>query len=420
MVWLGISVLLGGMGLSSWLLSLSGTHLWILLLGAAALCLLVHLGHVIERHGLVALLPGNTHLLFSRPLFAMLHQFVTRVTTLSCYVVRIGMLACMDLNEAQSKELLEGLDPELRRAIFQQPLQQMLPSPLQRLLFGRQWRSSLAAFPAAKERSLPSALHTPSDDDVLQHDDASRGDLGVSRDLSGSNCSFAGGGDEAGGSNQGLRCRRPAAGSSVSTNVESGTASAEDVLEAVRLVNASADRSQASATYSTLEKIFSAKAAGTAVGAARLLVGPVAVKAVETANLSRAKVSELGEGVQKVAADPKAKVAAASAVGGAVTLGASGGATGLVSGGLVGATLGLVPALFTFGLSIPVGAALGGGAGLCVGSAVGGTAGFVGGGVAGYKLSGNSDNSGQIEDRQEQDEVSLSGYGPVLTEVPAS
>merc|ERR1719383_916726 len=156
------------------------------------------------------------------------------------------------------------------------------------------------------------------------------------------------------------------------------------------------------------------KTAGTAFGAARSLVEPVAVKAVETASFSRAKVSELGEGVQRVAADPKAKVTAASAVGGAVTLGASGGATGLVSGGLVGAAVGLVPAVFTFGLSIPVGAALGGGTGLCVGSAVGGTAGFVGGGIAGYKL------SEQNEDKPEQKELCLSGHGPVLTEVPAS
>mmetsp|Transcript_114078 Transcript_114078/g.368529 ORF Transcript_114078/g.368529 Transcript_114078/m.368529 type:complete len:99 (+) Transcript_114078:254-550(+) len=76
----------------------------------------------------------------------------------------------------------------------------------------------------------------------------------------------------------------------------------------------------------------------------------------------------------------------ASAVGGAVTLGAGGGATGLVSGGVLGAAVGVLPAVFTFGLSIPVCAALGSGAGLCMGSAVGGTAGLVGGGAAGYRL----------------------------------
>merc|ERR1719276_510571 len=113
-------------------------------------------------------------------------------------------------------------------------------------------------------------------------------------------------------------------------------------------MNATPDKSQASATYLTCEKIVSAKAAGTACGAALSLVKPVAEKAVETASLSRAKVSELGEGMQRVAADPKAQVTAASAVGGGVVGGASGGATGLVSGGLVGAALGVVPVIFTF------------------------------------------------------------------------
>ena len=58
---------------------------------------------------------------------------------------------------------------------------------------------------------------------------------------------------------------------------------------------------------------------------------------------------------------------------------------GLASGSMAGAVVGLVPALFTFGLSIPIGAVLGGGAGLCVGTAVGGTSGLVVGGAAGYK-----------------------------------
>jgi len=41
-----------------------------------------------------------------------------------------------------------------------------------------------------------------------------------------------------------------------------------------------------------------------------------------------------------------------------------------------------VPAIFTFGLSIPVFAAVGGGAGLCVGGATG----ALGGGAAGYGI----------------------------------
>merc|ERR1711879_265909 len=45
-----------------------------------------------------------------------------------------------------------------------------------------------------------------------------------------------------------------------------------------------------------------------------------------------------------------------------------------------GAAIGVVPALFTFGLSIPVGAVIGGGLGLCAGSSTG----AVGGGAVGY------------------------------------
>jgi len=77
------------------------------------------------------------------------------------------------------------------------------------------------------------------------------------------------------------------------------------------------------------------------------------------------------------------QVTAASAVGGAAALGASGGASGLFAGGAIGAACGVVPAIFTFGLSIPIGAALGGATGLCVGTVTGGAVGLVGGGVAG-------------------------------------
>lgn len=82
-------------------------------------------------------------------------------------------------------------------------------------------------------------------------------------------------------------------------------------------------------------------------------------------------------------ADKNVQVTAASAVGGAAALGASGGATGLVTGSAIGAACGIMPALFTFGLSIPVGAVLGGSAGLCMGTVAGGTMGLVGGGAAG-------------------------------------
>merc|ERR1712046_374223 len=65
-------------------------------------------------------------------------------------------------------------------------------------------------------------------------------------------------------------------------------------------------------------------------------------------------------------------------------VGAGGGLMGLTAGAGVGAAVGVVPAIFTFGLSIPVGAFIGGTFGLCAGTVVGGSAGLVGGGAAGY------------------------------------
>merc|ERR1712217_58596 len=115
-------------------------------------------------------------------------------------------------------------------------------------------------------------------------------------------------------------------------------------------------------------------------------ITPMKSNAINIANCTKAKAAEVGSRMKDVATDPKVQTTAISAAGSAVALGTSGGATGLVAGGFMGTAVGVVPALFTFGLSIPRGAALGSGAGLCVGTVVGGTAGLVGGGVAGCSV----------------------------------
>jgi len=78
------------------------------------------------------------------------------------------------------------------------------------------------------------------------------------------------------------------------------------------------------------------------------------------------------------------QVVAASGLGGAVLVGAGGAGAGLLAGGAAGAAIGLVPALFTFGLSIPIGAVIGGTCGTVVGAATGGTVGLTGGSAIGY------------------------------------
>jgi len=104
----------------------------------------------------------------------------------------------------------------------------------------------------------------------------------------------------------------------------------------------------------------------------------------EVAVRAKAKASELGANTKALALNPAAQATSGGAAGGAIAMGAAGGGLGLVAGGAAGAAVGLVPALFTFGLSIPVCAALGSGAGACLGTAAGGTTGLVGGGAVGY------------------------------------
>ena len=48
--------------------------------------------------------------------------------------------------------------------------------------------------------------------------------------------------------------------------------------------------------------------------------------------------------------------------------------------------MGLLPALFTFGLSIPFGAVVGGGCGMVIGGTVGSAVGGTGGGAVGYSV----------------------------------
>jgi hypothetical protein len=106
--------------------------------------------------------------------------------------------------------------------------------------------------------------------------------------------------------------------------------------------------------------------------------------AVAKALDAKAKAEELSVATKEFASKKSVQTTAASAVGGAVAMGTGGAVTGAATGSIAGAAAGLPFALFTFGLSIPVGAVLGGGAGIVVGATTGATAGAMGGGAAGY------------------------------------
>jgi len=105
--------------------------------------------------------------------------------------------------------------------------------------------------------------------------------------------------------------------------------------------------------------------------------------ALAYAKVGKEKTSEFGTKALEVAQDGKFQATAGSAVAGAAALGTSGAATGLVAGGVLGAAVGVIPAIFTFGLSIPIGAMIGSGAGLATGATIGTTVGAIGGGAAG-------------------------------------
>jgi len=85
-----------------------------------------------------------------------------------------------------------------------------------------------------------------------------------------------------------------------------------------------------------------------------------------------------------IAKDPQIQAIALSISGGAVALGATGGACGMAVGGAAGAAVGILPAVFTFGLSIPVCAVVGGTVGTIGGMVVGSGAGIATGGLT-YK-----------------------------------
>eukprot|EP00435_Cladocopium_sp_Y103_P015615 s2192_g3.t2 len=120
------------------------------------------------------------------------------------------------------------------------------------------------------------------------------------------------------------------------------------------------------------------------VEGAKARVAAGRAKALETVDSAKAKASEARDKAHAFAKNDHVRATAVGVAGGATTLGTTGAATGLCAGTVVGAAAGVVPALFTFGLSIPVGAALGAGAGLFMGTAVGATAGALSGGAAGY------------------------------------
>merc|ERR1719297_791342 len=82
--------------------------------------------------------------------------------------------------------------------------------------------------------------------------------------------------------------------------------------------------------------------------------------AKEAYTLAPIKARQAAREADKLIRDQSFRASAASSVPGAVPLGTAGGVAGLASGATIGGVVGLPLALFTFGLSIPVSATIGG------------------------------------------------------------
>eukprot|EP00930_Biecheleria_cincta_P063296 TRINITY_DN48823_c0_g1_i1.p1 TRINITY_DN48823_c0_g1~~TRINITY_DN48823_c0_g1_i1.p1 ORF type:complete len:493 (-),score=64.84 TRINITY_DN48823_c0_g1_i1:370-1812(-) len=104
---------------------------------------------------------------------------------------------------------------------------------------------------------------------------------------------------------------------------------------------------------------------------------------IKAANVS-ASGHSLRRKVTDIVTSRKFHVVAASATAGAAVLGTTGAAAGTLLGSMAGAAVGIIPAAFTFGLSIPLGAVLGGGTGLMAGATTGVGTGLAAGTAAGY------------------------------------
>jgi len=92
------------------------------------------------RHGLLTLLPRGAPKLFQRPLFDLLRDAITVVKRRVLSVIQVVVLLVFSLSEKEKKDIVEGLDPDLRKNLFSRPLGELLPRWLQRLLFGPEQR----------------------------------------------------------------------------------------------------------------------------------------------------------------------------------------------------------------------------------------------------------------------------------------
>jgi len=364
---LGVAVWGGVSSPAQWIVDYCG-RLPLLVLVIAGTCTVVsivcfgvHLLHRLDRGGLLSLLPPTMVKLLTRPPFEYVRVLVCSAVYAACNLLHVVFLVCLNLSEQQRKELLEGMDPSLRKILFQRSLLQSLPGPIQRLLLGRQ--AFADAVGRSEDMSQFELIPPPALYEAEVNASAPSNTQGVAsgHDLT---RAFL---DESFGP------------------VPKIAAAQLDVLRSVKM-EGFLEATGAATTVSTFNHILREKAQASAVGAAKVIRGGVAGQMEKTCHYSRLRFSELREGFKEVASTLCARVVAACAFAGALCIGAGGAAVGAVIGGTIGVALGLLLAIFTFGLSIPIGAAMGATTGFCIGSTCGSATGLAAGGIAGFSV----------------------------------
>jgi hypothetical protein len=346
-----------------WFLSARFFQQLLLILAIAWVCFVIYLVGRIQRVGLLGLLPGWVAAKCRRPPFETVNEVLDRAIVFGSNLLRVAMLASMDLTEEQRLASLEGFTSDFYRDLFNRPLLEQVPPPILKLLVGRGEQGSPQK---AQHATLGLQLATPRC-------------VSIDGDFT--------------------KTRRKAANELVlSCRSHSPRPSAQDSLrELGNLVRDIRDDNKGRIASLGLQQIFNEKMAENMAENSLLFMKHSAFyhhKAAAAAfGNARWLASNATAQASKAIVSPRFRTTAVAAAGGAAALGTGGGATGFVLGGCVGTTVGLLPAVFTFGLSIPVGAMFGAFTGMFVGAGVGSSAGLVGGGAAGYCLHSHFDTA---------------------------
>ena len=126
-----------------WLLQvLLFTSVATLLFGGSFLCLIFYLIRMRHEQGLMQLLPPAAAEVLDLSIFEIV-EVVNRQVMRPLYdAIRVLLLINADLDEKTRREILEEMSPEFRRRVFQCSLAQLLPTPIQKVALGKDFKAS--------------------------------------------------------------------------------------------------------------------------------------------------------------------------------------------------------------------------------------------------------------------------------------